>query len=147
MYHNSESYCFDNTKNSIGQWNYFATSSHRTDSNYQWLLIQLSRPVRLLSVTIMKGSIGPSENTENVEIQHTDALPTGFVSPRSGSRCKATLRMRSLRSCGTAVSVGVDHGKRRSAPLLRAASHRATSCCASIFLSIHTTGSECGQNC
>uniref|UniRef100_A0A1I8JA40 Mab-21 domain-containing protein n=1 Tax=Macrostomum lignano TaxID=282301 RepID=A0A1I8JA40_9PLAT len=56
-YADSASYCYASTMRHIGQWDYIHTGES-SDSGFQWLLMRLKRPVRLLSVTLDARSEG-----------------------------------------------------------------------------------------
>uniref|UniRef100_A0A1I8GPA9 Ig-like domain-containing protein n=1 Tax=Macrostomum lignano TaxID=282301 RepID=A0A1I8GPA9_9PLAT len=90
--------CFRDTA-VLEQWDYFHTTGTPDSHGNQWLLIKLSRAIRVQSVTVYGRAAEPSR-AQNIEILLSDRLPPGLNA--SNGSCYGTLSgsLSSLTQCG-----------------------------------------------
>uniref|UniRef100_A0A1I8HM06 Ig-like domain-containing protein n=1 Tax=Macrostomum lignano TaxID=282301 RepID=A0A1I8HM06_9PLAT len=90
--------CFRDTA-VLEQWDYFHTTGTPDSHGNQWLLIKLSRAIRVQSVTVYGRAAEPSR-AQNIEILLSDRLPPGLNT--SSDSCYGTLSgsLSSLTQCG-----------------------------------------------
>uniref|UniRef100_A0A1I8H8M2 Ig-like domain-containing protein n=1 Tax=Macrostomum lignano TaxID=282301 RepID=A0A1I8H8M2_9PLAT len=90
--------CFRDTA-VLEQWDYFHTTDTPDSHGNQWLLIKLSRAIRVQSVTVYGRAAVPSR-AQNIEILLSDRLPSGLNA--SNGSCYGTLSgsLSSLTQCG-----------------------------------------------
>uniref|UniRef100_A0A1I8GS81 CUB domain-containing protein n=1 Tax=Macrostomum lignano TaxID=282301 RepID=A0A1I8GS81_9PLAT len=94
--------CFRDTA-VLEQWDYFHTTGTPDSHGNQWLLIKLSRAIRVQSVTVYGRAAVPSR-AQNIEILLSDRLPPGLNA--SNGSCYGTLSgsLSSLTQCGVTQS-------------------------------------------
>ncbi|PAA49974.1 hypothetical protein BOX15_Mlig012130g1 [Macrostomum lignano] len=92
VYTGNEDYCFMMRPRSLGDWNYFHSGEEPDASGYQWLLIKLTKPARLVAVTVFARPGELKRRAVGTEVLLLgEQVPNGLLQPEANSRCLASL--------------------------------------------------------
>uniref|UniRef100_A0A1I8IPH0 Protein kinase domain-containing protein n=1 Tax=Macrostomum lignano TaxID=282301 RepID=A0A1I8IPH0_9PLAT len=92
VYTGNEDYCFMMRPRSLGDWNYFHSGEEPDASGYQWLLIKLAKPARLVAVTVFARPGELKRRAVGTEVLLLgEQVPNGLLQPEASSHCLASL--------------------------------------------------------